>query len=566
MPKKKPAPYEKEATSNAAANAANIKGQCSEMTGFLAKAIEKETGLGFHKYITAVPPPMGPLKVPRHWSQRHLSGHVESFDSAKPLVPQDLLFALNGRRVRIPASDVDPTMTVNEYLRRHTSFTGTKKSCGQGFCSACTVNVSRWVANGSAAGEVESLGMNSCLLLLPTIDGCAITTTEGLGNSRDGYHPLQQRVAGFNGSQCGFCSPGMVMAMYSRIQENGKGMLQKDALLSALDGNFCRCTGYQPLINAASSLCSDLKVDSDLYYAKGGVPPYEPATHDPIFPAWLQSHQLQPLEFTREGRSWHRPTSMTQLAQLVETHKGDAIKLCGGNQLVIFPWLKHGRFTRLVDTRHVPELTQVAFDDGGLTFGAATTISSLRKLLGAAVSGDSTGVPARATSDATQLDSTRMRLYQTAGWAELNQHLSKVASTNLRNSATVIGNLMACQTKAFPSDIATPLFALGAMVTLYPDTKPGLTLQQFLARAPDPQVIVKSITLPWSLPGTSFHVFKVMKRPQNCISDINHAFKCTLETVPDVGDPNERTIAILRSVACLYGGGASPFPQVFYRS
>jgi aerobic-type carbon monoxide dehydrogenase small subunit (CoxS/CutS family) len=295
MPKK-PAPYEKEATSLASANAANIKGTSSEMTGWLAKTIEKGASVGFHKYTTAVPPPTGPLEVPKHWSQHQLSGHVEASSthveaSSTSSAAIPLVFSLNGRRVTIPASDVDPAMTVNEYLRRHTSFTGTKKSCGQGFCSACTVNVSRWVMNNDA-GEVESLGMNSCLMLLPTIDGCAITTTEGLGNSRDGYHPLQQRVAGFNGSQCGFCSPGMVMAMYSRIQENDKGMLQKDKLLSALDGNFCRCTGYQPLINAASSLCSDLTVDSDLYYAKGGVPKYDPSTQDPSFPAWLQSHKV----------------------------------------------------------------------------------------------------------------------------------------------------------------------------------------------------------------------------------------------------------------------------------
>jgi CO/xanthine dehydrogenase FAD-binding subunit len=218
----------------------------------------------------------------------------------------------------------------------------------------------------------------------------------------------------------------------------------------------------------------------------------------------------------------------------VEKHKGDALKLCGGNQLVVFKWLDHSRFTRLIDTRHVPELTQVSFNDAGLKFGSATTISSLRKLLDSAVGADSAGVRARATSDATPLDSTWMRLYlpnpavQTAGWAELSQHLSKVASTNLRNSATVLGNLMACQTKAFPSDIATPLFALGATVTLYPDGEPSLSLQEFLTRAPDPQVIVTSITIPFSAPESHFQVFKVMKRPQNCISNINAAFKCAV--------------------------------------
>jgi xanthine dehydrogenase iron-sulfur cluster and FAD-binding subunit A len=62
----------------------------------------------------------------------------------------------------------------------------------------------------SVDGAVESLGVNSCLVKLPSVDGYAVTTTEGLGNSRDGYHPLQKRIVGFNGSQCGFCTPGWV--------------------------------------------------------------------------------------------------------------------------------------------------------------------------------------------------------------------------------------------------------------------------------------------------------------------------------------------------------------------
>jgi len=100
---------------------------------------------------------------------------------------------------------------------------------------------------------MRSVGVNSCVVRLASVDGAAITTTEGLGNSRDGYHPVQERVVGYNGSQCGFCTPGMVMALYSRIQENQGGLLSPAQLRTALDGNFCRCTGYQPLYSNYST-------------------------------------------------------------------------------------------------------------------------------------------------------------------------------------------------------------------------------------------------------------------------------------------------------------------------
>jgi len=154
---------------------------------------------------------------------------------------ESLNFSLNGSKISIPAGEVDPSMSLNDYIRRHTSFTGTKRSCGQGFCSACCVNLSTW-----RDGQVVSIGVNSCVVKLASIDGASIITTEGLGNSRDGwphccrprmvnldtfscgacrYHPIQERVVGYNGSQCGYCTPGMVMAMYSRVQGHFNAIL-----------------------------------------------------------------------------------------------------------------------------------------------------------------------------------------------------------------------------------------------------------------------------------------------------------------------------------------------------
>jgi xanthine dehydrogenase iron-sulfur cluster and FAD-binding subunit A len=107
----------------------------------------------------------------------------------------DLLFAVNGREYRLPAESVDPSVTLNDFIRRQTPFSGTKLSCGEGGCGACAVDVARLGSDG----QVSHMSINSCLRPLAALDGCSITTTEGLGGPKDGFHPIQERIAGFNG-------------------------------------------------------------------------------------------------------------------------------------------------------------------------------------------------------------------------------------------------------------------------------------------------------------------------------------------------------------------------------
>ena len=108
----------------------------------------------------------------------------------------ELLFAINGQKVEIPASEVDPSVTLNDYIRRKTSCTGTKLSCGEGGCGTCAVDISRL---DPVTGKTIHKSVNSCLRPLASMDGWAVTTTEGLGGPVKGFHPIQERIAGFNG-------------------------------------------------------------------------------------------------------------------------------------------------------------------------------------------------------------------------------------------------------------------------------------------------------------------------------------------------------------------------------
>lgn len=106
-----------------------------------------------------------------------------------------LLFAVNGKKYELPANEIDPSVTLNEFIRRQTEFTGTKLSCGEGGCGACAVDLSR---KDPRTGDVTHMSVNSCLRPLASMDGWAVTTTEGLGNPKDGYHPIHERFANFN--------------------------------------------------------------------------------------------------------------------------------------------------------------------------------------------------------------------------------------------------------------------------------------------------------------------------------------------------------------------------------
>ena len=125
----------------------------------------------------------------------------------------DLIFWVNGKKHTLPASRTP--LPLVQFLRS-TGLTGTKVSCGEGSCGSCTVILSRV----SRSGELEEVTVTSCSLHLdPGLHGAHVTTVEGLGSARAGLHPVQERLYKGHGSQCGFCSPGMVMSMVGVLKQ-----------------------------------------------------------------------------------------------------------------------------------------------------------------------------------------------------------------------------------------------------------------------------------------------------------------------------------------------------------
>ena len=159
---------------------------------------------------------------------------------------QDIRFLLNGEPQQV--SHLSADMTFLAWLREQPHLRGTKQGCGEGDCGACTVALGRL----DDSGQLTWRPVNACILFLPMVDGSAIRTVEGLAATDGNLHPVQKAMINADAAQCGFCTPGFVMTLYTAWQ-NSQG-LQQDDINDTLAGNLCRCTGYKSIVNAALTL------------------------------------------------------------------------------------------------------------------------------------------------------------------------------------------------------------------------------------------------------------------------------------------------------------------------
>jgi len=183
---------------------------------------------------------------------------------------QPIRFFHRGRIVDV--TGVHPTRSVLDWLREDARCTGTKEGCNEGDCGACTVVIGELAEAGEegAVGGLRLATVNACIQFLPTLHGKALFTVEDLkaqcGHGHDAaqhekhpvqrLHPVQQAMVDCHGSQCGFCTPGFVMSLWSTYEHHQEGGTQptRQQLADDLSGNLCRCTGYRPILDAGQRM------------------------------------------------------------------------------------------------------------------------------------------------------------------------------------------------------------------------------------------------------------------------------------------------------------------------
>lgn len=162
---------------------------------------------------------------------------------------------MSNERVRVTVNgttherDTEPRLLLSDFLRQELGLTGTHVGCEHGVCGCCTV-------------RVDGEAVRSCLMFAVQVDGAAVETVEGLASASGEMHPIQEAFRECHGLQCGFCTPGFVMAARAYLDEQQRADLTDEEVREAISGNLCRCTGYQNIVEAVKQAAQNMYGDS----------------------------------------------------------------------------------------------------------------------------------------------------------------------------------------------------------------------------------------------------------------------------------------------------------------
>ncbi|MBD8890832.1 xanthine dehydrogenase small subunit [Roseibium litorale] len=386
-------------------------------------------------------------------------------------------FIKNGELVEL--ANVGPTDTLLDYLRLERRETGTKEGCGEGDCGACTVAIGRLTE-----GRLTYSPVNSCIQLLAMIDGTELVTVEDLAS--DGkLHPVQRAMAELNGSQCGFCTPGFVMSLFTLYHAEGMSRSRK-AVTEWIAGNLCRCTGYRPIIDAALESCFDAADDAFAWRAT--------ETRDKL----RQLADSRDIFIGDSTRFLASPASLDGLAMLYQQHP-DATLVAGATDVGL--WItKHLKdLPKVIWLGRIEGMNRIEDSPAGLLIGATVTYQAAEAAI------------QRLSPDLGEL------------W-------SRIGSKQVRASGTIGGNIA----NGSPiGDTPPALIALGTTLELQDTVNSrALALEDYFLdygkQDRRPAEFVTGLFVPRPDPNQIFRCYKISKRFDQDISSVMGAFLFTV--------------------------------------
>lgn len=380
-------------------------------------------------------------------------------------------FLLAGETVEIEALEADTTIL--NYLRDQRRLNGTKEGCASGDCGACTVVT----AQRTVDGNLHYQPVNACIAPLAGVAGKQLITVEDLKDGET-WHPVQRAMIECHGSQCGFCTPGFVMSMFALYHTEGDA--DRHAILEALGGNLCRCTGYRPIIEAAERALSARRPDQFSRLEPQTLEQLEQWADDPLVTPALLGANTQ----------YFRPHSAEAVAELLADHPNARI-VAGGTDL----WLEVTQNLRtlpsLIDVCAANDLSQITVDSDGIRLAAGVT----------------------------HRDSQPPVLHD---YPELAELIERFGSLQIRSQGTVVGNIA----NASPiGDWPPVLLALTADLNLrsIAGTRCIPIDEFFIAyrkTALRPGEFIESVLLPRRAPDLFLRAYKISKRYEDDISSL----------------------------------------------
>jgi len=398
---------------------------------------------------------------------------------------QTISFVLDGKIQKLNFTEtILPTTTVLNYLRSSALHKGVKEGCAEGDCGACTVVI----GEAGADDRMHYKAWDSCLVFLPMIHGKQLITVENLAqkkNFQEILHPVQQEMVNTNGSQCGYCTPGIIMSLFSLYKNENEP--SKESIEDALTGNLCRCTGYKPILEAAAAACKQNGKDQFT------------ENEAEIIGLLRQIYETsQSLAIDTGSQTYYQPRTKTETLEL-RNRMSDSLLLNGATDVALRVTKRHETLTQIIDLSQVEELKKCTRTDYLIKFGSGMNLEEVKKIA-------EKELPA------------------------LHEALVVFGSKQIRSLATLGGNL---GSGSPIGDMLPVLMAYNAEIKLQSvEGERIVNMNDFILgyRKTDRKAneIITKVIIPKPLPETTVRFYKVSKRKDLDISTVSAAISLTL--------------------------------------
>jgi len=392
----------------------------------------------------------------------------------------------------IELENPDPNQTILNFIRDELKKTGTKEGCAEGGCGACTV-----VLGELENKKIKYKAINSCISFTPTLHGKQLIVVENLVSKNGSYHPVQEAMAKYHASQCGFCTPGFVMSIFA-MSKNKKNN-NNDDIKDAISGNLCRCTGYRPIIDAAKNI---KKKYSDEFYknSKKTI-------------NLLKKIHSKSIIIENKNKKYFAPKTINELRTVIQKNP-DSDFLSGGTDLSLKVTKDRQEIKKIINLNNIKELNFIKTKNNEIIFGSTTPLIQVEKFI--------------------------LKYYP-----DFNNILRRYGSVQIRNVGTIGGNIA---TASPIGDTLPLLLSLNAKIII--QTKKGnkqILLNNFFIKYRKTKLkkgeFIKSIIIP-IYKNHNFKAYKISKRFDDDISSVCASFNFKIK--------DQR----IQDVAIAYGGMA----------
>lgn len=420
---------------------------------------------------------------------------------------ETISFVLDGKIETIKfGEEIKPTTTLLNYLRKDPCHKGVKEGCAEGDCGACSIVI----AEINHENKLSYKAIDSCLVFLPMINGKQLITVENLKqtkNNKEVLHPVQQEMVDCNGSQCGYCTPGIIMSMFSLYKNENNP--DKECIEDALTGNLCRCTGYKPIIEATAKACIN-----------NGTDHFTQNENQIIELLQQLKKSTDSVQIITEEQKYYQPKTKAEAFEL-RNNMPNSVLISGATDVALRVTKRHEVLQEIIDLSNIDELKKCTKTDYVIKFGAGMSLEDVKTI-------SKNELPA---------------LYET---------LAVFGSKQIRTLATFGGNL---GSGSPIGDTLPTLMAYDAEIKLQStDGDRIVKMNNFILgyrqTERKPNEIITSVIINKPTANTLVKFYKVSKRKDLDISTVSAGFSVTL-------DKNK-----VSAITLAYGGMAATTKRV----